>query len=322
MSRRQDLGSDSDSLDTFLDTVCCLFGIIIFIAILIAILVQLTTKEVILEVTASDEQMVEAITRLEERKDALAGSIESYRESESLSNLMKIGEGESDLETLQAELEKRDDILKTYKTALRSGARDVNELIDAIPAINEEIQALEAMQKAKSLLMDRPMRTPQRTAVDTRPTTFLLVNGKLYETNPWDMRGGRSFEENGGWCYMMTTWNTTDVDQNNSRVKAECFGNSGLEFRHIKLRKEGGLEISLDRPLLEDPAFREMIRRYDAKEQMVYFTVATNSFEEFGLVRAAFSEKRFRYDIFFAPESFSDTLTWDEHWVVGKPSAQ
>ena len=322
MSRRHDTGSDSDSLDTFLDTVCCLFGIIIFIAILIALLVQLTTREILLDVVASDGEMVEVITRLEERKDVLEGSIARYRESESLSNLKKIGDGEDDLEALQSELEKRDAILKTYKTALRSGAKNIHELIDAIPAVKEEILILEATQKAKSLLMDRPMRTPQSTTVDTRPTTFFLVNGRLYETNPWNMSGGRSFEENGGWCHMMTTWNPTDVDLDESSFKAECFGNSGLESRHIKLRKEGGLHISLERPLGEDPAFRELIRRYDAKEQMIYFTVATNSFEEFGMVRAAFSEKRFRYDIDFPPESFSETLTIDENWIAGKASAQ
>ena len=121
---------------------------------------------------------------------------------------------------------------------------------------------------------------------------------------------------------MMTTWNTTDVDLDESSFKAECFGNYGLQYRYIKLRKEGGLNISLERPLGEDPAFRELIRRYDAKEQMVIFTVATNSFEEFGMVRAAFSEKRFRYDIEFAPESFSETLTIDENWITGKSSAQ
>ena len=113
-----------------------------------------------------------------------------------------------------------------------------------------------------------------------------------------------------------------DVDLNESSFNANCFGDSGLESRHIKLRKEGGLHISLDRPLGEDPAFRELIRRYDAKEQMIYFTVATNSFEEFGMVRAAFSEKRFRYDIDFPPESFSETLTIDENWIAGKASAQ
>ena len=320
--KRRNTEDATDSLDTFLDTVCCLFGIIIFIAIMIAILAQLTTKEVLVKEIESESNLDEAVVQLEKRKTILETSLASYRESESLSNLRKLDDGEARLETLVLELERRKNILKAYKSALNSGASEIQALIDSIPETENEIEGLLERKKARLLLTNRPLRTPQRTLVDTFPSTFALVNGKLYEINPWNMSPGRSFEDNGGWCAMMSKWNTDDVDPNLSNAVSNCFGNTGLSSRRIKLKDDGGLEIGLDRPLLEDPAFKALIKRYNPKRQMVYFTVATDSFQEFGMVRAAFSEMRFRYDIDFADEGFKDQLVIDETWSVGKPSAQ
>jgi hypothetical protein len=320
--KRRAIADVDGALDTFVDTVCCLFGVIMLIALLFAVLVQFTTDEIIAEEQETDPRITEELVRLETRKGELENSIDIYSESDALSNLFELDEGDRDLTILQLEIGKREAILDSYQAALQSSSGEILSLIDSLEELEEEIKALENRVRANAQLQNRPMRTPQQTKVDTDPTTFALVNGKLYEINYWDMGPGRTLADNDGWCSRMKQWNTADVDVEKSSARGDCFGNSGLEFRSITLRPDGGIQIKLDETLEENQAFKDLLRRYNPRKQMMYIVVATNSFREFGLLRAALAKIGFRYQLNFQPENFKDTLHFAESWVTGKPDAQ
>ena len=322
--KRKHHDDSSDALDTFLDTVCNLFGIIIFLAMMIVILASTTSQEITDERASQISDLEQdLLAGLEERHDELDDRLDAYLQHDGLAETRILDEIELNTAEAREEIDRRKAIIAAYDARIAGGSEELRTLADSLETLQQEVEELKQQNAAADQLSNRKLRTPRVTQVDTWPVTLIIVNGRLYEPNDWQGRIKRGVLEPGDWCLAMKSWRAADVDINQSSVTGDCYrsGASSLD-RTIQLKEGGGIPISMDRPLNTNPAWLALKQRYKPKLQHVIIWVAPNSFAEFGLVRAALAEQGFRYNIRHASPTFSDTLLHKDGFIAGQPEAQ
>ena len=324
MRRRRRQQDVHDALDTFLDTVCNLFGIIIFLAMMIVVLASTTGNE-LTQARQSDMQLIEEQLHqdLETRRDELNDRLAAYLGHESLAESRVLDELELDLIAANEEVDLRIKMIDAYERRIDSGAKELVDLAGELENIEAEITQLKNRSAAVEQTLNRRFRTPRTTKVDTFPASLMLVNGRLYAPNDWSgLVNGKSLD-GGDWCAGMKTWRTTDVDVSKTTALGDCYrtGASRID-REIRLLPNGGIKVNLDRPLESNPDWRKLINQHRSQVQHMIISVAPNSFEHFALVRSALMKKGFRYDIKIADPSFEQTLTHRDSFIPGQPEAQ
>ena len=323
-SRRRHRQDANDALDTFLDTVCNLFGIIIFLAMMIVVLVSTTGDEIIREEEEESRSLDAAVLEeLEDRRDELDRKLDEYLQHESLAEARELEALEVDLEEAREEILLRIQMIEAYEQRIELGRDELARLADELDSIEAEIKRLKSTRAAAEKVLNRRFRTPRTTKVDTMPATMVLVNGRVYAPNDWTGLFVNDRLDAGDWCAGLKQWRPSDVDVSLTSASGECFrtGVSRVD-RKVKLRKDGGIPIDMNRSLEEDPAWNAVIRNHRSDLQHLVITVSPNSFEEFALLRSAIAGAGFRYDIRIADPAIEQTLLLRDSFEPGLSTSQ
>ena len=109
-------GEDGDGLDLLLDTICNMFGLFIFVAMLVALLVSTRGSAIEPEIAPPDEEFaVDDRVLAERRRSALERAIASIDESEIAADEAALAEARAMLEEAEREVQRRAMLLASLR---------------------------------------------------------------------------------------------------------------------------------------------------------------------------------------------------------------
>ncbi|MCH2140532.1 MAG: hypothetical protein MK100_05800 [Phycisphaerales bacterium] len=287
MSRRQEHES---SLDLLLDTICNMFGMVIFIAVLAAVIAgargekaiassELVDLDPLLEEKQAllDTDQPESIQRLRQAESALATRLQH---NENLAKMIQAASAQLDASDPDAERDTKQRLIATLK----------QDLQDAIAA--ERV----------------PVRTPRRHVIRNRlPVQIVLTEGRFLIVNDWsswhDLQ--RPVEER---CTFWSTWNPAVVDTANSAFEdhgsCEYRGGNLLIERSIVLIPSGGPRLGVDDDLSK---IERILDQLDPRAHYISFRVTPDSFDRFHDARRLVIDRGFEHNV--------EPITLDENFV-------
>ncbi|MDC0429381.1 hypothetical protein OAL71_02270 [Phycisphaerales bacterium] len=286
-----------DPLDLLLDTICNLFGVVIFVAILAALLAGRPDLPESMELaeTPSNETEVLEIDSVE-RINADRG----------------IARGEAELDRRQERIE----IRRQQLESLRSDASAATSLATLLQAENE---ALEMELRAETDAKNVQLRTPrQRELAEMLPAQIVISNRRAYVVNDWSRvsRANVIAERCIGW----TTWNPDAVYENASTaIIHHCYRAGGQDIeRLIRLRPDGGIPLVSIGDLQRSPQWNREIGWFDKDDFIISLKVSPDSFEEFALIRGDLAARGFQYDVEVIPRG----PVYEDRLLEGMATAQ
>lgn len=305
MKRRPD--ESIDPLDLFLDTVCNLFAVIIFIAIFAAVLVKPGTR-------AQDAVSVNNQIQGDSQSDSFNPPIIELIEIES----PEIAEIDEQIVGAEQELEARSRMRRRLEAAIKQArGRDRSES-GTLASMQAEVESLEARVEATQSISSVPMRTPRKgEQAEAIPAALYVHAGKVYIANDYRGWGNEQEPESNWWKYMGPTRFADDMVVRSSSSATRQ--RDGTVRRRLRLRPDGGLALKDPIALRNDPEWRDQIGGLLPGSHIVYITVTPDSFAEFGVVRSELTRLGISYDVFI---SVNDSPVIDETWVVGTPTTQ
>ena len=280
MRRRE---ATESSLDLLLDTICNLFGMVIFIAVLAAVLAGARGAEQVEQAEeaighaddiASLEAEVAALSIRED--DAVAAEIEATRD--------RLGEAQDVGGQLEAAVAEARALL---------GWEAPTQDIDALRLDVERLE--QQLQDAKDL-KDVTLRTPRRRGLHGRvPVQVVLTRDHLYMINDWsDWR--RTTDSTAKQCMFWMTWNDQAVDASRTTVDdhGTCeYRTGGLHIdRSIQLWPRGGLDPEIAAAELSD-----LMAQLVPGRHVVSFRVTPDSIDRFHAARRLVVEQGLEYDV-------------------------
>ena len=281
--RRRD--SAESSLDLLLDTICNMFGMVIFIAVLAAVLVGARGEQRVEEAHASAAYTADVIA-LREQVDLLVP-----RENESLSQ--QVLASKDDVATAQL-------LGQRLLTAVNSAKRllVVSDAATEIGLLQSKIKSMEEELKSIKDLRDINVRTPRQRALRGRvPVQVVLTDDRFHLINDWsDWR--RMSDPTGQRCRFWQTWNTQAVVPELSSFddNGTCeyrTGNLQID-RSIQLRPGGGLSPNT---ATGQAAITELMKHLVPGKHVVSFRVTPDSFDSFHAARRLAVERGLEYDV-------------------------
>ena len=296
------------SLDLLLDTICNMFGMVIFIAVLAAVIATARGEQQIAEITMqmATESMPQTDMERDQdsqniERDSLTSTIESSNE-QLTRNRNTIDRLSTDIATLSE----------------RIGPSDPSEVINQREA---EVKTLEdAIQEAKSE-SQIPVRTPRRHTIEDRiPVQVVMTGGRLYVINDWS--SWRSTQDAiRHRCEFWAAWNTNAVVPEESIFEdhGSCqFRTGGLGIdRDIKLRADGGIDMHGKNRDAELAAIFDLL---DHRNQYVSFRVTPDTFDQFHAARRAVVERGLDHNV--EPITLDDSLIYRDRIERGAAIAQ
>ncbi|MDP7070602.1 MAG: hypothetical protein QF561_04550 [Phycisphaerales bacterium] len=297
------------SLDLLLDTICNMFGMVIFIAVLAAVLAA-----------ARGERTIDAMeARTPER------SLEAARLRLAIESI----EQDADMTLRTARERTRGEMERMLSIKLELGGL-IDRFRDNLRASDSEGE-LEARQaRIRSLTRqvqdakDKqtiPLRTPRRHAIEHRiPVQVYLTNDRLYLVNDWS---DWKLTPNpiGDRCRFWSTWNVQAVDPDASTFEdhGTCeFRTGGRRIdRSLQLRPDGGLPMETDNDLR---AIGTLLDQLEPRSQFISFRVTPDSFEKFHAARRLVVERGFEHNV--EPILASPTLRYNDAIRHGTSIAQ
>ncbi len=190
MSRKR--AATFDSLDLLLDTICNLFGGVLFIAMLVIILLNMTGEQATTQApdAAAQEKLSAAQTDLAESQAELDGLRRAAREQEELAKkfadprvrdlVTKSTQKHSSLASVTA----------THETNLLEAGKkqdDVNRIATAMQAmeaaldkIKKQLAAVDQQLKQEQQLRTRTVKLPRQKVTTKEQIAYLLKGGRLF----------------------------------------------------------------------------------------------------------------------------------------------
>ncbi|MDP6601839.1 MAG: hypothetical protein QGH76_06035 [Phycisphaerales bacterium] len=292
--------SHESSLDLLLDTICNMFGMVIFIAVLAAVLARAGGAHRIAEAAVASIDVSEleslrlAIQELEVNDDEMFHA--KWR-------------------TATEELAHATDYADRLNRAILTLEQ---QLEDAEPAIALEqmrmdIQALKNELEDLHSIRDVKLRTPRRRALKGRvPVQVVLTDDRFYMVNDWSTwrRTPNAVDKR---CEFWSNWNTQAVDPSQSTF--EDLGTCGFRTgaltidREIDLREDGG--IPLGSPA-DEAAIAELIDALVKGKHVVSFRVTPDSFDQFHAARRLVVGQGIEYDVIPIPPLGRDLIYRDK----------
>ncbi len=305
---RRSAGNES-SLDLLLDTICNMFGMVIFIAVLAAVLAAARGERTIEaiesalpESTLEAAQLRQAIASIEQEDDTplRAATSEAAGELERIS-------------ALKAELTAMVDRFRSYLQA-----SDSTEELEArkarIHSLTRQVQDAEARQTI-------PLRTPRRHAIERRiPVQVYLTGDRLYLVNDWsDWK--QTPNPIGDRCRFWSTWNPQAVDGDRSTFEdhGTCeFRTGGRQIdRSMQLLADGGIPMESE---MDEESIAALLDQLEPLEQFISFRVTPDSFDAFHTARRLVIERGFEHNV--EPILASPSLRFDDAIRRGTSIAQ
>jgi hypothetical protein len=301
------------SLDLLLDTICNMFGMIIFIAVLAAVLARAGGQQQIAEASAAAavppanetelESLLQSIAAMEANDD------ERFREP--------LQAASNELEQARAYADRLDVSIASLEQQLTNAApaASIEDMKADIRSLEEELEALHAIHDIK-------LRTPRRRTLKGRvPVQVVLTGDRFYLVNDWSTwRQAR--DPIGNRCTFWSTWNPQAVDA--SRSVFEDFNTCGFRTGGLKIDREihllptGGL--SLDSPTSQAEV-TELMSNLVRGKHVVSFRVTPDSFDRFHDARRLVVGQGIEYDVTPIP-SLGDEMIFRDKIRVGTATGQ
>lgn len=291
--RRRDQ-SDPGSLDMLLDTICNIFGLLIFVAVIAAVLAQARTNT---------PRHIPTVIALPEPAQAPMPDAPDV-----------------DIETLGNQIEEAIKHVDDLTNALSALAPPDNAGTIPDTDLRHQIESLEAQVKDEQDRRVVDMRLPRRRAVVGRvPVQLVVTNDRLYILNDW--RGWSNLRyPQADRCRFWTTWNPDAVDVNASRIikHEECWRAGGQDIeRWAHLLPDGGIDLSTPRGIARAKA---ALRVLDPRTHVASIKVTADSFDVWAPVRSVVLQRRVPYDV--SPIELQSPLVFHDRIRSGTASAQ
>jgi len=301
-------GGSEDSLDLLLDTICNMFGTIIFVALVAALLALTSTR-------GSPEPSLVAGDPDGERKLSLLASRASELERE-LSALPAAAESDAPSAAAErvaealGEIARREELVERYTEAVAAVSGDITRIGEQVAPLREELARLESAIESARRAKDRTMRTPLERELELRLYTVVVWEDRLYPVCDWSNRTPDT-------CARFEQWDNRYAVAADCRLEGNCRTLRGAGFtRTIPLRRGAGIPIADTASLLVDPRFREMLASLDPAEDMVLLDVAPDSFDSFNAVKEALLGAGFNYTL---SACTAPLPIYRDRWIPGTP---
>lgn len=298
----------NESLELLLDTICNMFGTIIFVSLIAALLALTSTAE------KSESSLGSIEVEREARLAVLVSRAEELERE--LSRLPAAAGSEVDPEAAErvevalGEIKRREELIERYAATVESVSGNLETIGAQIAPLREEIErlktALDSARKAK----DRTMRTPLERELELRLYTIVVWQDRLYPVCDWSNRTPDT-------CARFSQWDNAYVVASSCRLDGNCRGGNASGFgRTIPLREGAGIPITDAASLLRDPAFRRLLASLDPSEDMILLDVAGDSFDSFSVAKEAFLGAGFNYTL---SPCVAPLPTYRDNWIPGTP---
>ncbi len=301
-------GDSDDSLDLLLDTICNMFGTIIFVALIAALLALTSTK-------GSPEPSLVAGDPDGERQLALLAARAEELERE-LSALPAAAEATEDSAAAErvaealGEIARREELIDRYSEAVAAVTDDLADIGAQVAPLREEVARLESALDGARRAKDRTMRTPLERALELRLYSIVIWEDRLYPLCDWSNGTPDT-------CARFEQWDDRYVVAAGSSLDGDCRGMNATGFtRTIPLRQGAGIPVADTASLLADPRFREMLAALDPSEDMVLLDVAPDSFDSFNAVKEALLGAGFNYTL---SACTAPLPRYRDRWIPGTP---
>lgn len=308
MRRRREHES---SLDLLLDTICNMFGMVIFIAVLAAVLASASGARRINDAAAaiSGADMVELRSLQAAIDDLEANDDEVYRDRwqaalEELERTQAYGaQLMASIEAIERQL------------AGQNAGESLEQLRVDVRTLKEELQALHDLR-------DITLRTPRRRSLKGRvPVQVVLTEDRFYLLNDWsDWRSTR--DPVGQRCQFWRTWNPQAVDPGSSTFHdyGTCgFRTGGIKIdREVQLRGDGGIPLGSQSGLVDIASLMDDLV---PGQHVVSFRVTPDSFDRFHDARRLVLGAGIEYDVRPIP-SLGPSMLFRDKIRVGTATGQ
>ena len=279
-----------DPLDLLLDTVCNLFGVIIFVAILAALLSGPPTEAV----QVASGAVIDAETIVVEIENPEAARA-----------IKSISAGQQELENRRLQALQLESILQNLKD-------DSYQSDKLAVQLSAELESLEIQLRAETEAKQVTLRTPRsREIAEMVPVQIVISAGQAYVVNDWSgISPQHAIPDR---CDGWTAWNeeAVDVGRSNYIIHSQCWRAGGQDIeRFIWLLPGGGVPIHGAASLHANPRWLREIRWFHPDHHIISLQVAPDSFEEYAAIRGDIAARGFHYDVEVIPAGplFHDRL--------------
>jgi hypothetical protein len=306
MSRKSD--EPSDSLELLLDTICNMFGTIMFVALVAALLALVSrSKRVEESMSVIDTERERQIFELEQRADELekqlamfpAPAVDAQQE-----------EAETRMMRALGEIERRQKLIAQYGEALRALHASAENVDAQINPLRQEIDRLEDAVAFAQKIRNRKMRTPLEREVNLAPFIIIVWQDRLYPVCDWSNRSVSG-------CDRLKQWNDRYVYASRCTTTGQCGPKTNFA-RSIPLREDRGIPVRDLPQLRSNPEFQSLLASLDPAEDLISFEVAADSFDAIAVVKEAFVASGFNYRLGVAT---SRLPMYTDSWIAGIPSS-
>jgi len=293
MSRRRGGSGSTESLDLLLDTICNMFGLFIFVAMLVALLARLGGPRLLEEQANAEDPVADAVTEGRRSIRLLETQIERFDGARAARARSAVEEGRQRVEAARLELATRNALIRELEREL-AGAEDLESMLDRmVPRLEAEVASLDEELRSAEALNEVRLRTPRlRELAERIPVQMVISAGRVHCVNDWSDPLAHP-------CESWTTWNEQAVDPEASEAIIHYCWRTGGQYieRRIGLREDGGVPVDRLEILESDGRWRRVLSWLDPERHVVSLKVATDSFEAFGPVRASLAARGFFYDV-------------------------
>lgn len=306
MKRRSD--EPGDSLELLLDTICNMFGTIIFVSLIAALLALTST-------TGKTESSLASIDVERERQLEMlaARADELERELATMPAAAGLDDDPEAVERVQSalgEIARRDELIKRYTDAVASVAGNLSDIGSQVAPLREEIARLQAALDGARRAKDRDMRTPLERKLERRLYSVVIWEDRMYPVCDWSNRTPDT-------CARFAQWDDRYAVASSCRLDGSCRGMNAAGFmRTIPLRAGAGIPITDAASLARDPEFQRVLASLDPAEDMVLLDVAPDSFDSFSAVKEAFLGAGFNYTL---SPCLANLPLYEDAWIPGTP---
>lgn len=281
MSRKK--AANFDSLDLLLDTICNLFGGVLFIAMLVIILLNMSSEQAATQPPdpTVKEKLSAAQTELADSQAELERLRRAAREQEELAKkfadprvrdlVTKSTQKHSSLASVTA----------THETNLLEAGKkqdDVNRIATALQAmeaaldkIKKQLAAVDQQLKQEQQLRTRTVKLPRQKVTSKEQIAYLLKGGRLFAYIRRDSAGA------------------------NVRETADTHESSSAGITYLEPVPGGGIPVNP----AGDPsgAVSAKLAGWDPSQHFIAICVWPDSFEHFPVVRQILVEAGFEYQL-------------------------
>lgn len=299
-----------DSLELLLDTICNMFGTIIFVALIVAVITSARVREkasAAIEPASTDDAHPAARAELEKREEELERLLATLPAPKIDQELV---DATGRVEGALAEIARRRTMLARYREALDRARAGLSDAGRDIEPLREEIARLEDEIAGARRAQERTIRTPLEREVEQELFIVVVWQGRLYPICDLANRPRRD-------CEALRQWDDRHVVAARCSTPVFRCDLGGLDIqRRVRLRTEAGIPIGSAASLAAEPEFQRLVAMLDPALDLVGFEVAPDSFGDFSAAKEAFLNAGFTYTVHPNTDPLPD---YRDEWIAGRP---